>query len=95
MNRSSDRVDRRLRENRRADRRSVIALRERGGRILTDVFVRESEGAAFANARIAPGSNVVTDMIAHWDLLDPSVLNRSGRSLCSLQSWARYPYERR
>ena len=44
---------------------------ERGGRILTDVFVRESEGVAFANARIAPGSNVVADMIAHWDLLDP------------------------
>lgn len=70
-NRSSDRIDRRLRENRRAGRRSVIALRERGGRILTDVFIRESEGVAFAAARIAPGSHVVADMIAHWDLLDP------------------------
>ena len=71
MNRSSDRIDRRLRENRRAERRSVIALRERGGRILTDVFARESEGVAFAMARISPGSHVVADMIAHWDLLDP------------------------
>ena len=70
-NRSSDRIDRRLRENRRADRRSVIALRERGGRILTNVFARESEGVAFATARIAPGSHVVADMIAHWDMLDP------------------------
>ncbi len=68
---SLDRIDRRLRENRRAERRSVIALRERGGRILTDVFARESEGVAFANARIVPGSHVVADMIAHWDLLDP------------------------
>jgi hypothetical protein len=56
--------------NQRSDRRSVIALRERGGRILTDVFVRESDGVAFANSRIALGSNVVTDMIARWDLLD-------------------------
>lgn len=71
MNKISDRVDRRLRENRRADRRSVITLRERGGRILTDVFVRESEGVTFATTRITPGSHVVTDMIAHWDLLDP------------------------
>ncbi len=71
MNRSSKRIDRRLRENRRADRRSVIALRERGGRILTDVCVRESEGVTFAKARIAPGSHVVADMIAHWDLLNP------------------------
>lgn len=71
MNRTSDRIDRRLRENRRGDRRSVIALRERGGRILTDVFARESEGVIFATARIAPGSHVVADMIAHWDLLDP------------------------
>ena len=69
-NRSLDRVDRRLRENRRADRRSIIALRERGGRILTDVFIRESEGVNFAKARIAPGSHIVADMIAHWDLLD-------------------------
>lgn len=69
-NRSSDRIDRRLRENRRAARRSVIALRERGGRTLTDVFLREREGVAFAHARIAPGSHVVADMIAHWDLLE-------------------------
>ena len=63
-------IDRRLRENRRAARRSVIALRERGGRTLTDVFLREREGVAFAHARIAPGSHVVADMIAHWDLLE-------------------------
>jgi transposase-like protein len=70
-NKRSDRIDRRLRENRHADRRSVIALRERGGRILTDVFARESEGVAFAAARVSPGSHVVADMVAHWDLLDP------------------------
>ncbi len=69
-NRSSDRIDRRLRENRRAERRSVVALRERGGRTLTDVFCRESEGVTFAGNRIAPGSHVMADMIAHWDLLE-------------------------
>jgi transposase-like protein len=71
LNKSADRIDRRLRENRRAERRSVIALRQRGGRILTDVFARESEGVAFATARISPGSHVIADMTAHWDLLDP------------------------
>jgi transposase-like protein len=75
LNRSSDRIDRRLRRNRRADRRSVIALRQRGGRMLTDVCVRESEGVAFAAARIVPGAHVVADMIAHWDLLDPLFSN--------------------
>jgi transposase-like protein len=71
LNKSADRIDRRLRENRRAERRSVIVLRQRGGRTLIDAFARESEGVAFATARISPGSHVVADMIAHWDLLDP------------------------
>jgi hypothetical protein len=35
------------------------------------VFARESEGVAFATARISPGSHVIADMIVHWDLLDP------------------------
>lgn len=65
-----DRIDRRRREHRKAERRSVIALRQRGGRTLTEVFARESEGVAFAKARIAPDAMVVADEVAHWDLLD-------------------------
>ena len=64
-----DRVDRRLLKHRRAERRSVIALRQRGGRTLTDVFEREADGVAFARSRIEPDTRIVADETAHWDLL--------------------------
>jgi hypothetical protein len=68
-NARADRVDRRLKAHRRDDRCSVIALRQRGGRTVTTVVARESEGVAFANARIAPGATAIADETAHWDLL--------------------------
>ncbi len=69
-NAHANRVDRRLRAHRKGDRRSVVALRQRGGRTLTDVFTRESQGVDFAKARIAARSVVLADAVAHWDLLD-------------------------
>jgi transposase-like protein len=68
-NARSDRVDRRLLKHRRAERRSVIALRQRGGRTLTDVFEREADGVAFARSRIEPNARIVADETPHWDLL--------------------------
>ena len=65
-----DRIDRRLRTNRAQERRSVIALRQRGGRTLTQVFGRERDGVAFAKARIVPETLIIADEVAHWDLLD-------------------------
>lgn len=65
-----DRLDRRRRANRRDDRRSVVALRERGGRTLTGVFARESEGVGFARSRIAPSTTLMADETPHWDLLN-------------------------
>jgi transposase-like protein len=70
-NAREDRVDRRLQRNRSGKRRIVVTLRQRGGRTLTRTFLREAEGVDFAKARIAPGSALSTDEVAHWDLLEP------------------------
>jgi hypothetical protein len=50
----------------------VVALRQRGGRILTRTFIPEAEGVEFARERIAPGSVVSADEVSHWDLLEPA-----------------------
>ena len=71
-NAREDRVDRRLIANRSGKRRVVVALRQRGGRILTRTFFREAEGVAFARERIAPCSVVSADEVPHWDLLEPA-----------------------
>ena len=70
-NAREDRVDRRLSSNRSGKRRVVVALRQRGGRTLTRAFLREAEGVAFARERVAPGSVISADEVAHWDLLAP------------------------
>jgi len=64
-----DRVDRRRRTYRRTERRSVIVLRQRGGRTMTGVFEREADGVAFARSRIEPNARIVADETPHWDLL--------------------------
>jgi len=64
-----DRIDRRLRANRRPERRSVIVLRERGGRTLTQITPREGDGVDIAKARIDPSATVYADEGVHWDLL--------------------------
>lgn len=68
-NARADRVDRRLKAHRTDTRRSVIALRQRDGRILTDVFKGEAEGVGFAKSRVVPGATVVADETPHWDLI--------------------------
>ena len=64
-NARKDRVDRRLLRNRSGKRRVVVALRQRGGSTLTRTFLREAEGVGFARERIAPGSTISADEIAH------------------------------
>ena len=49
----------------RQARRVVVALRQRGGSTLTRTFLREAEGVGFARERIAPGSTISADEIAH------------------------------
>jgi hypothetical protein len=68
-NARTDRVDRRLRVHRGEDRRSVIAIRQRDGRTLTDVFKNEAEAVHFARSKVAGGSKLVADETPHWDQL--------------------------
>lgn len=70
-NRRDRRVDRRRLGNRSGKRRVVVVLRQRGGRTVTRTFLREALGVDFARERIAPGSVVSADEVAHWDLLEP------------------------
>ena len=66
-----ERVDRRLLRNRSGKRRVVVVLRQRSGRTVTRTFLREAQGLGFARERIAPGSVVSADEVAHWDGLEP------------------------
>ena len=68
-NARTDRVDRRLRVHRGGDRRSVVAIRQRDGRTLTDVFQNEAEAVRFARSKVAAGSKLVADETPHWDQL--------------------------
>jgi ISXO2-like transposase domain len=68
-NARTDRVDRRLKAHRLNARRSVVALRQRGARTLTDVFQSEAEAVQFAKSRVAEGATVVADETPHWDQL--------------------------
>ena len=56
-------------DNRSGKRRVVVALRQRGGRTLTRVFLKEAEGVAFAKDRVEAGSVLSADEVAHWDRL--------------------------
>ena len=68
-NRKEDRKDRRLAENKDADRRVVIALRERKGRTLTFVEKTEAAGVQHALGRVAANSVMHADEASHWDTL--------------------------
>lgn len=68
-NARADRVDRRRKAHRKDARRSVVALRQRNGRTLTNVFKSEAEGIGFAQSKIEPGATVLADETPHWDLM--------------------------
>ena len=65
---------------RQTARRHRLATARR--RTLTRAFLREAEGVDFARERIAPGSVISADEVAHWDLLashfDMRRINHSG-----------------
>ena len=69
-NRKEDRKDRRLAENRDADRRVVVVLRQRKGRTLPFVVQREAEGAEIVRQRVALGTDLHADEAPHWDALE-------------------------
>jgi transposase-like protein len=71
-----DRVDRRLGENQSGKRRVVVAMRERGGRTLAQVFPGEADAVAAIRMRIAKGTTVHADESAAWNPLHAGFVMR-------------------
>lgn len=69
-NRKEDRADRRMKENQSDRRRVVVALRQRGGRTLSFVRIREAEGVQVARARMVASAKLFADEASHWDVLE-------------------------
>jgi transposase-like protein len=68
-NKVEDRKDRRKKANQSGKRKSVVVMRERGGRTVTEVVAREADGVAVARGAIASEATVHADEAAHWDQL--------------------------
>lgn len=68
-NRVEDRADRRLVEEQTGKRLVVVVVRQRGGRTVTCVFKRESEGVALARARVTMPATIHADEARGWDTL--------------------------
>ena len=67
-----ERVDRRLAENQSGKRQVVVAMRERGGRTLAQVFAAEADAVAAIRQRIAKGTMVHADESPAWNPLHAS-----------------------
>ncbi len=82
-NRKEDRKDRRLKKNQSGKRRVVIAMRERPGRTLPFVTMREADGVALAMENIDRMATVSADEASHWDELHEGYLvDRVNHSEC-------------
>ncbi len=68
-NLATDRLDRRLVENRSGKRQVVVTMRERGGRTLAQVFPAETDAVAAIRQRIARGTTVHADESPAWNAL--------------------------
>lgn len=71
-NLKEERVDRRLAKHQTGTRRVVIALRQRGGRILTFVRRTEAEGVDIAKRAVPGSAKLYADEASHWDDLHRS-----------------------
>jgi hypothetical protein len=61
------RRDRRLAKNQNGKRRVVVALRERGGRVLPTVTKSESAALGFIRERVARGTEIQADEASSWN----------------------------
>ena len=68
-NLAADRIDRRLAEHQSGKRRVVVAMRERGGRTLAQVFPAEADSVATIRLRIAKGTVIHADESPAWNVL--------------------------
>jgi transposase-like protein len=75
-NLAAERIDRRLAENRSDKRQVVVAIRERGGRTLVQVFSCEADAVSTIRQRIARGTTVHADESPAWNPLHASFAMR-------------------
>ncbi len=68
-NRAAGRIDRRLAGNKSGKRRAVVAVRERGGRTLAQVFAGEGAAVPAIRQRIARGTVAHADESMAWNPL--------------------------
>ena len=71
-NLAAERIDRRLAKNQVGKRKVVVAMRERGGRTLAQVFSTEADAVTTIRLRIAKGTTVHADESSAWDKLHDS-----------------------
>jgi transposase-like protein len=71
-NHVENRRDRRLAINQNGKRRVVVAIRERDGRTLTQVFKTESASVSFIKSRVAKGTELMADEANSWNELHAS-----------------------
>jgi transposase-like protein len=67
-----NRRDRRLAKNQNGKRKSVVVIRERDGRTLTQVFKSEAASVAFIKSRVAKGTELMADEAGSWNELHAS-----------------------
>ena len=75
-NLATERIDRRLAENRSGKRRVVVVMRERGGRTLVHVAAAEEDAVTTIRQRIARGTLVHADESPAWNPLHASFAMR-------------------
>jgi hypothetical protein len=68
-NLAADRIDRRLAENQSGERQVVVAMRERGGRTLAQVFPAEADAVPTICQRITKSTAVHADESPAWNPL--------------------------
>jgi transposase-like protein len=71
-NYAENRRDRRLAVNQNGKRKVVVAIRERDGQTITNVFKTEDAAVSFIKSRVAKGTEIVTDEAASWNGLEGS-----------------------
>jgi transposase-like protein len=67
-----DRIDRRVAEHQSGKRQVVVAMRERGGRTLAQVFAAKADAVAAIRRRVAKGTTVHADESSAWNPLHAS-----------------------
>ncbi len=96
-NLAADRIDRRLAENQSGKRQVVVAMRERGGRTLAQVFPAEADAVPTIRQRIAKGTMVHADESPAWNKLHARFRHAADQPSGRLQhrrrlhQWARDP----